>query len=285
MNRLSTQNRTTSYLRHSTPIVSILSGKGGVGKTVLSFNLSERFAAMGRRVLLIDADVSSGNVHILANVGSKRGLAHVLAGTYSLKEAVVSAGKGLTLLASPQSRAALTVEDSASLLQTLSVHSSDYDLILIDHSSGIHDSVTPLVAASAVNIVVVVPELTSISDSYGMFKQLIPDTSRTQCCLLINRVKDKGEAEHVRNKFCALSEQFLGRVPDCIGHVRNDDQVRISVARQRPVAALSPESGAAEDMSDIARKLLSGLKIGRHSSAQTIDTTINIGTQLADIRE
>ena len=80
-------------------LVSMLSGKGGVGKSVLAFNLAERLTAAGKRVLLIDLDVDCGNLHILANQACRYGVSQLVAEELTLAEAVTPVNDKLDLLA------------------------------------------------------------------------------------------------------------------------------------------------------------------------------------------
>ena len=188
--RLNLQRGTEQSMRKDSRLVSLLSGKGGVGKSVLTYNLAERLAFRGHRVLLVDLDVYCGNLHILANVSFRYGVTQVVNEDLSLKEAVTFLGDNLDLLATdgrgwPEDIS--STRAAAQLAARLRNEGQQYDLILIDHPSGKCQSSTVMAAASDINLLVVVPELTSIADACGLYKHLLTTDGSLDCRLLINR--------------------------------------------------------------------------------------------------
>jgi flagellar biosynthesis protein FlhG len=274
-----------------TPIVSISSGKGGVGKSVLAFNLAERLAVMGVKVLLVDGDINCGNLHILANSEATYGFREVIRGQLSLKEAVFSTAYGFDVLASGGGDMVRTDGDItpiANAMVRLRRESASYDLVLIDHSSGISKIAEVMAHASDSVALVLVPELTSISDSYGLFKQLKGTDADLDCRLIVNRAESASEAEFIHTKLCALTERFLGSMPLYLGHVAENPHVRESVAGQTAISTVAAESQVTQELTSLARHLaeIFGISVTAISSAQSnIPKEINKTTALADIRE
>jgi flagellar biosynthesis protein FlhG len=266
-------------------MISILSGKGGVGKTVVAFNLAERLNAAGLRVLLVDCDFACGNSHILANVRPEYGLGNYLAGQLSLKEAVTAVGEDFDILTATGIGHQIdsgNVSAAAYLAEHLQRHSRDYDAVVLDHSSGICDAATVLAHASDVSVLVVLPELMSLSDSYGLYKYLTEKNSNIDCRLYVNRVQGPDEAEYIRRKFCAMTERFLRRVPGYLGHLMESEVIRKSVAGQLPVCGIDPDSAVAQQLTAVAQRLTG---TAERSRRPLNEVSINNEPATADIKE
>lgn len=289
MNKLRFVNPSCSSLGSTPRLVSILSGKGGVGKTVLAFNLSERLVAQGARVLVVDADFHGGNVHILANRVCKVGIAEFITGRLTLNEAITPHADRFELLGAshravdPEKLAASTM---ASMLHRLRTEGTQYDYIIFDHSSGQSHTATLTAHGSDLNVLVVVPELTSISDCYGLYKHLRKAQADIECRLLINRAHDADEAHYLHQKFGAVTERFLGQAPRCLGFVLEDPSIRRSVAAQSPLAAIAENSVAAQALTRIAQALVRELSPSAMlPSGSNSPTENNVNTAAADIRK
>ena len=266
-------------------LVSIMSGKGGVGKSVIAFNLAERAAHLGLRTLLVDADLSCGNLHILANVDPGDGLDAFAFGQKRLSDTAVTIKDNLTLLArssgDPTGPLA-SIEAAAALAARLRVEAHDHDLVVIDHGSGVSPLAAAFAQASDLNLLVLAPELTSIADCYGLCKYLYQTDRAMNCRLLFNRIESEGEAEYVWTRFTAMAEQFLGQTPGLAGALPEDPSVRQSVAGQRPASESAPEAPFVLALENVIRSL--GREVSpRAASIQTRE--INVVTASADIRE
>jgi flagellar biosynthesis protein FlhG len=256
-----------------------------VGKSVLAYNLADRAAAIGHRVLMIDADLSCGNLHILANVDPADGLDFHAVGQKTLAETTVTCKPGLDILARSNT-GPLTALDNLTTVarwaERLRRDTTDYDLVILDHSSGISDTATILASASDINLLVAVPELTSISDCYGLCKYLYSANTTIECRLLINRTDSDEEADQVWTKFAAMTEQFLAKVPGLAGSIQETGDIRRSVAHQRSIAAVAPESTVLQRLDAIISDL-----VAAPAAITTSETNseINYLTATADIRE
>lgn len=286
----------TSTVRHRTltgaaRVVSVVSGKGGVGKSVVAFNLAERLAHAGVRVLLVDADLNCGNLHILANSSGDYGLREFIREELSLKEAVSSCRHGFDLLAAGGGEVIWTdgdISPVANAVVRLRKEGAHYDVILIDHCSGVSKTATVIAHASDISILLLVPELTSISDCYGLFKHLKTTDSHIDCRLLVNRVESAEQAEYIHTKICAVSDRFIDRIPAYLGCLREDQRVRDGVARQSALTEISPEADVVKELTTIARRLIGALyPLSETSGEMPLNSIrqINKTTALADIRE
>lgn len=272
-----------------TKVVSVLSGKGGVGKSVLALNLSQQAAAMGLKVLLIDADFHCGNIPVLANVEADRGLAELADQNLRIGEAAVKTSFGFDII--PSGDWQLTEPDAAAttdLMGRIRREAAGYDLIVIDHGSGISRAAVVMAHASDVNLLVLIPEITSIADCYGLYKHISGMGNRADCQLAVNRVETPDEAEYIRTKLWAICECFLGHVPEYAGYVLEAGLFRQSVASQTVLAALDAQSIAVQNVNSLARHLfaLFGWSVvGGGSDQENYPKPINKSLATADIRE
>lgn len=279
-------NRLQGYMGANTRprLISILSGKGGVGKSVLALNLAERLAETGRRVLLVDLDLSGGNLHILANVTAQAGLSAYLSGALPLGATLTPLSDQLSLLANNEP---LTVTEypnggqAARLAHRLRTDTARYDLVLCDHASGVSEFATEIAGASDLNLLVAVPEVTSISDCYGLWKYFCGMNRTITGRLLINRAENDNEAQYVAHRLAALTEQFVGRPLEMLGFIPEDSSLRQAVAAQCPVAAIAPESVVIQKLNDITRLLVGGPQT---TKATALNQTINVNAATADIK-
>lgn len=267
--------------------VSVLSGKGGVGKTVVACNLAERISSLGYKVLVVDADFTWGNVHILTNAAVDHGLGLVASGQLSLKEASTRITDRLDILAAEPSGKSMDPYDAntaATVMKKLRRGAGEYDFIIIDHSSGRYVATTAMACESDLNLLIVVPELTSIADSYGLYKHLIETKPQVACSLLINRTISAEEADYIHRKFAALAERFLNRIPHCLGHLLEDEIVKESISSQRLIASMSADSAAAQSLTKISRSLVQEFFLAAEKDQVTSEKRINVNQAVADIR-
>ena len=286
MNRLP-DNRSTEAARR-TRLISVLSGKGGVGKTVVSFNLAERLSARGLRVLVVDADFACGNLHVLANLSADYGIEQFARGELSLKEAVLAVTANLDLLASIRGGDTWDVNDAkaaAVFARQLRDQGAGYNAIVIDHASGVSKAATVLAHASDFNVLLVVPELTSLADAAGLYKYLMQADRSLVCGLMINRAEDEDEAEYVRTKFAAVCERFFGAGPMAAGCLFEDGSIRQALASQRPIALATPNSIADKQLTQVAGLLSGHLKLSTVGGGRSPWIGIKSNQAPADIRE
>jgi len=278
----------SSEKRSTAKIVSILSGKGGVGKSVFACNLAERAASLGYRVLLVDADFSLGNVHILTNTAVDHGVGMFAFNQLSLKEVSTHIAPGLDILVSEANRNTKKLHDAgeaAAMMKKLCQQATEYDLVLLDHGSGKSDAAVVIALASDMNILLVVPELTSLADGFGLFKHLIQTDSEINCSLVVNRTESDEEGENVYQKFSALAKRFLNRVPPCLGYLPEDQTVKESVSCQRFFTTLSADSVATQSITKICHSLVRRLSLKPKLERTKNKKTINQNQAVADIKE
>lgn len=242
--------------RPATRVIAVSSGKGGVGKTNSVANLAVAFARMGKRVLLLDADLGLGNLDILLGLTPKYNLGHLLRGERTLEEVVVKGPFGIMILPASsgvQELTNLSLEERLSLASHLERMGPHVDILFIDTGAGISSNVLFFNMSAQEIIVVVSPEPTSLTDAYALMKVLLQKHGERAFKLLVNNVKTKKEGLDVYRKLSLVAERFLNISVDYIGCVLHDDNVPKAVVQQKAVMDVYPESKASLCYMEIAR--------------------------------
>lgn len=233
-------------------VISITSGKGGVGKTNTAVNLSIALAARGRRVLLMDCDLGLANVDVMFGIHPARTLEQVILEGASLSDAIVETPHGVSLIAAAsgiESLAALTTEQRLSISAEIEAVARGYDYLLIDTQAGIGPDVMYFNAVSSEVLVVVTPEPTAIADAYALIKILVSRYGEAAISLVVNNVSafdDEGEqvAYRAATRLISSCERFLHTRVAYLGHIPHDPAVSQAISRHRPLLEIFPTSKA-----------------------------------------
>jgi len=268
-------------------IVAFLSGKGGVGKSILSFNTAAAMARKGLRCLLIDLDWYFGNIHLLANIGPNKTIRHIL-DSERPEKAITALEPNLDLIASAaveNPAPEFNPEYFSRLAGSIGSLFHGYEYIILDTASGMPELITPVALAADFPIVVLNPELTSIADSYGLFKHLRHSGCRRDISIFVNQADSGMDCEYIYQKFTAISREFLDTVPLLAGYLLDDKYVIDSVARQRAIVDLYPNSSTHAQFLKLLKYLTKGGPRESRKLKTTKKTSINSKTTLADIKE
>ena len=239
-------------------VIAVASGKGGVGKTNVSVNLSVALSKMGNRVLLMDADMGLANVDIMLGIQAKYNLAHVLNGEKTLVEIMADAPGGFKIIpaSSGDSRMAqLSPAENAGIINAFSEIDSFLDVLIIDTAAGIADSVISYCRASQEVVVVVTDEPASMTDAYALIKVLSREHSLTKFNLLANMTRTEKHGKDLYDKFSNVCEKFLDVRIEYLGTVPFDHDLREAIQKQSPVTLAKPKSVSALAFNDMAKKI------------------------------
>ncbi|MFH1097968.1 MAG: MinD/ParA family protein [Candidatus Desantisbacteria bacterium] len=241
-------------------IITVTSGKGGVGKTNLSSNLAISFSMMGQRVLLMDADLGLSNVNIIMGIipPPKYNLSHVISGEKDLLEVITHGPCGVKVITGAvgvPKMANMGTKKRNEFIESFDSLLSLFDLIFIDTSAGLSENVLAFIDAADEVILVTTPEPTSITDAYGMIKAMSAKNGNVKVGLVVNRIQNIIEGKKVSDKIVNIAEQFLGLKIERLGYIMEDALVRKSVHEQSPFLITYPDSKAASCISHIRNKL------------------------------
>jgi flagellar biosynthesis protein FlhG len=240
-------------------VISVTSGKGGVGKSNVVTNLAIALSTQGKKVLVLDADLGLGNLDVLLGLSPVYNLNHVLNGEKNIPEILVDGPAGIKIIpagSGVQEFTSLSQHAKLRLLDELDMLEENFDVMIVDTEAGISENVTYFTVAAQEIIVVVTPEPTSITDAYALIKLLATQYSEHHFKVLVNIAKDSEDALEVFRKLANVAGRFLDISLDYLGYVVRDDKVVEAVKRQKAVSDLFPESEAAACFTTLAKRVI-----------------------------
>lgn len=238
-------------------VIAVTGGKGGVGKTNVSVNLSAALAASGRKVMLLDADLALANVDVLLGLRTHYNLSHVLSGERTLEEVIIEGPSGMRIVPASSGitkMSELSSVEHAGLIRAFSELGQDIDVLMIDTAAGISNCVTAYTCAAQEVIVVVCDEPASITDAYALIKVLNRDHGVFRFRILANMVHNVQEGRDLFSKLMKVADRFLDVTLDYMGFIPYDEYVRKAVQRQKCVIEAYPRSKAAVAFKNLANK-------------------------------
>lgn len=241
------------------PVIGVVSGKGGVGKTNLVTNLAVTAAGLGHKVLLVDGDLGLGNVDVLLGLAPPRCVADVLDGRCSFDEALAEGPRGIHVLAAASGRSdlpALRPAQLARLWVPLFRCTERYDVVFLDAGAGVGPAVVGLAAACDRVLLVATPEPTSLADAYATLKVLRLDGAGPAPEVVVNGARDELQARDTHRRLERLADRFLGDGPPYLGFIPSDPRLAQAVRRQRAVVELYPTSHSAAHLIRLTEQIL-----------------------------
>lgn len=239
-------------------IITITSGKGGVGKSNVVVNLAITLQKMGKRVLIFDADIGMGNDDVLMGFLPKYNIFDIILDNKNIEEVVIKGPFGVQLLpgGSGLSRIEdLTEEQRTAFMNKLnSLENLDY--ILMDTGAGINRSVLGFISSCEELIILTTPEPTSLTDAYSLLKAVSHFKLKNKAEVIINKAMDEKEAVITYNKFNNAVSNFLKVKLNYLGMVSDDRKVVMAVRSQQPFTVIYPTCDASRNIISIAEKLI-----------------------------
>ncbi len=244
-------------------VITVTSGKGGVGKSNTSINLAIQFRKLGQRVIILDADFGLANIEIMFGAVPKHNLCDLIYQNKNIREIItwgpmevgfISGGSGIAGMTN------LSREYLTYIIQNLAELDAIADIIIVDTGAGISDAVLEFLVASGEMILVTTPEPTSITDSYSLLKALNAhnrfDRDYTQIKVMANKVESESEGQALFNKLNAVVVRYLGLNMSYLGSVPQDQQLVKAVMQQTPVSLQNPTAKSSVSYEQIAGKLM-----------------------------
>jgi len=210
----------------NTRVITITSGKGGVGKTNFAINLAIQMSRYNKRVLIIDADFGLANIEVLLGKTPTYTFADMLQGKKEIQEIItdgpmgikfISGGSGLVEMANLSERQIVSIIDNFQYIDQIA------DIILLDTGAGISRTVINFIRAANEAIIITTPEPTAVTDAYALLKAANENQQEgTDFGVVVNRVDDIREGAEIYERLSKVSEKFLNKQLSCLGYIPND---------------------------------------------------------------
>ena len=253
----------------NTKIITVTSGKGGVGKSNFVVNLGIDLVKKGKKVLIFDADIGMGNDDVLMGIYPKNNVLDLIEGRISIEEVIIDGPYGIKLL--PGGNGLNNIEDIDEVKRKLFLRKIEelegFDYILIDTGAGISRSVLAFIACSDEVILITTPEPTSLTDGYSLLKAVNHFKIKDKANIVVNKVLEIEEGEKTFLKFKAAVNKFLTLDVNFLGYIYEDKKLVLSVRKQTPFVIEYPNCEASICIDNISNKILK------------IDYKLNIGVK------
>lgn len=239
-----------------TRIITVASGKGGVGKSNFSLNFALALQKLGQKVLVFDADIGMANLDVLMGVPAPYSLYHLFQGERSIRDIIQLGPGGLHFIAGGsgfRELLHLTEEQLQHADREIGRLQGDYDLILFDTGAGLSREAERFIHASHECIIVTTPEPTSVTDAYALVKMVSHSNPAARFKLIVNRTSDSREGRQTAEKMDLAAQRFLNVSLPFAGAIADDPHVGKAVRRQSPFSIVFPECQASRDILTAAR--------------------------------
>ncbi|SEK48451.1 flagellar biosynthesis protein FlhG [Colwellia chukchiensis] len=241
-------------------VIAVSGGKGGVGKTNVTLNTAISLAKLGKRVLVLDADLGLANVDVMLGLRVQRNLSHVLSGECELDDIIIDGPAGINIIpatSGTQSMVDLTPAEHAGLIRAFSDMQKQFDILIVDTAAGISDMVLSFCRASQDVLLVVCDEPTSITDCYALMKLLSRDHGLFKFKVVANMVRTSKEGQQLFAKLSKVTDRFLDVALELVAIIPFDENIRKSVRKQQAIVDAFPDSPAAKAFQVLAKNIVS----------------------------
>ena len=248
--------------QRSARVITVTSGKGGVGKSNVSVNLAIQMSRLGKRAVILDADFGLANIEVMLGMRPQYNLADMMFRGKDVKDIIctgpedigfISGGSGLREMTN------LNKDQILSLVRTMYELDHYADVVIIDTGAGISDTVIELVASSSEVLLVATPEPTSITDAYALLKTLHRhdgfEAGSTSIKMIGNRIQSYEEGKELYLKLNTVVNKFLGMEMEYLGAIPYDECLPRAVMQQQPVSLAYPDAPSARSILELAMVL------------------------------
>ncbi|SKB90495.1 flagellar biosynthesis protein FlhG [Lachnospiraceae bacterium] len=247
----------------SARVITVTSGKGGVGKSNVAINLACQFRSRGKRVIIFDADFGLANIEVMFGAVPKHSLADLIYQGMEIREVITWGPMGIGFISGGSGIVGMNnlgKDNLDYLVRNISQLDSLADVIIIDTAAGISDAVIEFLVASNEILLVTTPEPTSITDSYSLLKALNsnPAFQKDEALIKViaNKVENEEEGRQLYNKLRVVVQRYLKLNMEYLGYVPYDNALLKAVMQQSPVSLSSPQAKVARAFEDVADTLM-----------------------------
>ena len=234
-------------------VITVTSGKGGVGKSNTAINLAIQFRKMGQRVIILDADVGLANIEIMFGAVPKFNLCDLIYQGKNIKDIItwgpmdvgfISGGSGIAGMSN------LSRDYLIYIIQNLAELDAIADIIIVDTGAGISDAVLEFLVASGEILLVTTPEPRFSMES-------------SKVMMIANKVDKEEEGQALYGKLNAVVSRYLKIPFTYLGAIKQDTQLVKAVMQQMPVSLQNPSAKSSLDYENIAAKLMNREEVVR----------------------
>lgn len=252
-------NRVNPTQQRKARILTVTSGKGGVGKTNFAVNMAIALAQMDLKVILVDADLGLANVDVILGMIPQYHLGHVVSGEKTVDEVLVDGPEGIKVIASGsglQDLANLSEWRLDQCVRELGRLEEMADIIIFDTGAGLSRNVVRFILAAQEVIIITTPEPTAMTDAYSIVKVIASKNPNTKIRLVVNMVHQEKEGVQVVDRLRLVAKRFLDIEIDRLGLLFHDPVVPMAVREQQPFILSHPHSIVAQSIKQMARNLV-----------------------------
>ncbi|KIL35304.1 cobyrinic acid a,c-diamide synthase [Cohnella kolymensis] len=243
----------------TTRVLTVTSGKGGVGKSNFTLNFAMALQKRGYSVLVFDADVSFANIDVLLGTPAKYNLLHLLKGEKTIWEIIQVGPDNLQYIAGGsgfQDLVRLSEQELEYFAAQIGKLNGHFDFILFDTGAGLSKETVRFITAAEETIVVTTPEPTSITDAYALIKMLKSMGHDISFRLVVNRVTDDKEGKQTADNIRQVADKYLGLQLPVLGFIPDDANVSKAVKKQTALSVAYPDTAAVRGIDRIAANFL-----------------------------
>ncbi|MFA6807426.1 MAG: MinD/ParA family protein [Eubacteriales bacterium] len=228
-------------------VISVSSGKGGVGKTTFIVNLALALAEYNYRVIVLDGDLGLANVDVAYGITPRYSIKHLLSGEKRIEDILYPVERGVKVLPGASGVVELANLDRGQLknvLVNMGRLEKMADFLLIDTGAGLGSNVLNFISASDDVFIIMTPEPPSMTDAYGLLKAIKTQYHKPSINIVVNRVKSEAEAHQTYERLEHAVNKFLGQSIKLVGWIYDDPLVGRSIMEQKPIGISNPQSYA-----------------------------------------
>lgn len=260
LRKLSVNDNNRIKIKKMSKIITVTSGKGGVGKSNFVVNLGITLQKKGKKVLIFDADLGMGNDDVLMGLYPKYNIFDIIFTDLTIKDIIVEGSAGVCLIPAGSGLnkvQELTAEERKMFLSKLS-ELDEFDYILMDTGAGVNKDVLSFISVSEDLIIITTPEPTSLTDAYSLIKATDYFKLKSNAKVIVNKAFSIEEGLETFNKFNRAVNRFLKIKIEYVGCILEDKKLVQSVRAQKPFVTLYPNCDASKNIEEIAMKIIGG---------------------------
>lgn len=251
------EEKPEGYIKRS-KIITVTSGKGGVGKSNFVVNLGVLLQNKGYKVLIFDADLGMGNDDVLMGLYPKNNIFDIIFTDLTLKDIIIEGTNGVSLIPAGTglNKIQELTEEQRKLFLDKLTQLDEFDYILMDTGAGVNKDILAFISASQELIIITTPEPTSLTDAYSLIKAADYFKLKDRAKVVVNKAFTKEEGIETFNKFDRAVSKFLKIKVEYLGCILDDRKLVHSVRQQKPFVLLYPNCDASKSLETIASKIL-----------------------------